>query len=140
MALMAKEILGIELTLPLPRMRYDEAMGRFGHDVPDLRFGMELIDLTDLAKESEFRVFRDTAVAGNRVRGINAKGAADRYSRKGIDELTALIVEDFAAKGLAWFKVEERGASWPCRLRKTSARTSSAASPSGWTPRRATCC
>ncbi len=70
---------------------------------------MELVDVTDLAKEADFRVFRDTAAAGNRVRGINAKGAAERYSRKGIDELTALIVEDFAAKGLAWFKVEEGG-------------------------------
>ena len=54
-------------------------------------------------------MFRETAAAGERVRGINAKGAADRYSRKGIDELTAFIVEDFGAKGLAWFKVEEGG-------------------------------
>ena len=108
-ARLAKEFLGLELTLPLPRMTYDEAMERFGHDAPDLRFGMELIDVTELAKESEFRVFRDTAAAGNRVRGINAKGAAERYSRKGIDELAAFIVEDFGAKGLAWFKVEEGG-------------------------------
>ena len=108
-ARLAKEILGMELTLPLPRMTYDEAMERFGHDAPDLRFGMELIDVTDLAREAEFRVFRDAAAAGKRVRGINAKGAADRYSRKGIDELTAFIVEDFGAKGLAWFKVEEGG-------------------------------
>ncbi len=108
-ARLAKEFLNLELALPLPRMTYDEAMERFGHDAPDLRFGMELVDVTDLAKEADFRVFRDTAAAGNRVRGINAKGAADRYSRKGIDELTALIVEDFAAKGLAWFKVEEGG-------------------------------
>ena len=108
-ARLAKEILGLELTLPLPRMSYDEAMERFGHDAPDLRFGMELVDVTDLARESDFRVFRDAAAAGERVRGINAKGAADRYSRKGIDELTAFIVEDFGAKGLAWFKVEESG-------------------------------
>ncbi len=108
-ARLAKEFLGLELSLPLPRLTYDEAMERFGHDAPDLRFGMELIDVTELAKESEFRVFRDTAAAGNRVRGINAKGAAGRYSRKGIDELSAFIVEDFGAKGLAWFKVEEGG-------------------------------
>jgi aspartyl-tRNA synthetase len=108
-ARLAKEFLNLELPLPLPRMTYDEAMERFGHDAPDLRFGMELVDITDLAKEADFRVFRDTAGAGNRVRGINAQGAAERYSRKGIDELAAFIVEDFAAKGLAWFKVEEGG-------------------------------
>ena len=106
---LAKEILGLEVALPLPRMTYDEAMERFGHDAPDLRFGMEIVDITDLAKESEFMVFRGTADAGGRVRGINAKGAAGRYSRKGIDELTAYVVEDFGAKGLAWFKVEADG-------------------------------
>jgi aspartyl-tRNA synthetase len=108
-ARMAKEILGLELALPLPRMSYDEAMERFGHDAPDLRFGMEIVDLTDLARETEFRVFRSAAESGQRVRGINAKGAADRYSRKGIDELTAYVVESFGAKGLAWFKVEADG-------------------------------
>ncbi len=108
-ARLAKQILGIELTLPLPQMTYDEAMERFGHDAPDLRFGMELIDLTDLAKEAEFKVFRGTADAGGRVRGINASGAAEKYSRKGIDELTSFVVENFGAKGLAWFKVEADG-------------------------------
>jgi aspartyl-tRNA synthetase len=108
-ALLAKDILNIDLQLPLPRMTYDEAMERFGHDAPDLRFGMELTDLTDLAAQSEFNIFRSTAESGNRVRGINAKGAADRYSRKGIDELTAFVVEDFGAKGLAWFKVDPEG-------------------------------
>ena len=108
-ARMAKEILGLELALPLPRMSYDEAMERFGHDAPDLRFGMEIADLTDLARETEFRVFRSAAESDQRVRGINAKGAAERYSRKGIDELTAYAVESFGAKGLAWFKVEADG-------------------------------
>jgi aspartyl-tRNA synthetase len=106
---MAKDILGLEVSLPLPRMTYDEAMERFGHDAPDRRFGMELIDLTDLARECEFRVFREAAESGGRVRGINAKGAAANYSRKGIDELTAWVVQDFGAKGLAWFKVEPAG-------------------------------
>ncbi len=106
---LAKEILNLELSLPLPRMTYDEAMERFGHDAPDLRFGMELIDLTDLAGQTEFNVFRSAAESGGRVRGINAKHAADRYSRKGIDELTAFLVEDFGAKGLAWFKVDAEG-------------------------------
>ena len=108
-ARLAKEILGLSVPLPLPRMSYDEAMERFGHDAPDLRFGMEIVDLTDLAKESEFKVFRGVVDAGGRVRGINAKGAGDRYSRKGIDELTSYVVENFGAKGLAWFKVEADG-------------------------------
>ena len=108
-ARLAKEILGLDVALPLPRMTYDEAMERFGHDAPDLRFGMEIVDITALAKESEFQVFRGVAEAGGRVRGINAKGAAGRYSRKGIDELTAFVVENFGAKGLAWFKVEADG-------------------------------
>jgi len=109
-ARLAKEILGVEVSLPLPRMTYDEAMERYGHDAPDLRFGMELIDVTDLAGQTDFRVFRGTADAGGRVRGINAKGAAASYSRKGIDDLTNYVVQDFGAKGLAWFKVEEGGA------------------------------
>ncbi len=104
---LAKDILGLDVKLPLPRMCYDEAMGRFGHDAPDLRFGMELIDLTDLAKQTEFRVFRATADGGGHVRGLNAKGAAAKYSRKDIDELTAQVVQQSGAKGLAWFKVEE---------------------------------
>jgi aspartyl-tRNA synthetase len=109
-ARLAKEILGLDVQLPLPRMTYDEAMERYGHDAPDRRFGMELTDLTDLAPEAEFRVFRETADGGGRVRGINAKGAAAKYSRKNIDELTDWIKQDFGAKGLAWFKVEEGGA------------------------------
>jgi len=108
-ARMAREILGLEVSLPLPRMTYDEAMERFGHDAPDLRFGMEIIDLGDLARECEFRVFREAVDSGGRVRGINAKGAAAKYSRKNIDDLTAWVVQDFGAKGLAWFKVEPGG-------------------------------
>jgi len=109
MVRLAKQLLNLDLQTPLPRMTYDEAMERFGHDAPDIRFGMELTDLTDLAGQCEFRVFRETADAGGRVRGINAKGAADRYSRKGIDELTKFVCDDFGAKGLAWFKVEAGG-------------------------------
>jgi aspartyl-tRNA synthetase len=107
MARLAREILDLELSLPLARMTYDEAMERFGHDAPDLRFGMELVDLSDLAAEAEFRVFRSACESGGRVRGINAKGAAGNYSRKGIDELTDYVVQDFGVQGLAWFKVEE---------------------------------
>ena len=104
---MAKDILNLDVDTPLPRMTYDEAMERFGHDAPDLRFGMELIDCTDLAAEVDFRVFHSVADSGGRVRGLNAKGAAANYSRKGIDELTDYVIQDFGAKGLAWFKVEE---------------------------------
>ncbi len=109
MARLAQEVLGREIALPLPRMTYDEAMERFGHDAPDLRFGMEIVDLTDLAREVNFQVFRNAAEGGGRVRGINAKGAADRYSRKLIDELTRFVCEDFGARGLAWFKVGAEG-------------------------------
>ncbi|MEE2781387.1 MAG: aspartate--tRNA ligase [Planctomycetota bacterium] len=105
----AKEILDLDVCLPLPRMTYDEAMERFGHDAPDLRFGMEIVDATEWAGKTGFRVFQGVATGGGRVRGINAKGASDRYSRKGIDELTDFVVQDFGAKGLAWFKVEEGG-------------------------------
>jgi len=108
-ARLAKAILGIDLQLPLPRLPYAEAMERFGHDAPDMRFGMEITDLTDLAAECDFRVFRSVADAGNRVRGINASEAAVRFSRKGIDELTEFVVQNSGAKGLAWFKVEEGG-------------------------------
>jgi len=108
-AKLAKEILSLDLELPLSRMTYDEAMERFGHDAPDLRFGMELQDVTDLASQTAFRVFRTVADSGGRVRGMNVQGARDRYSRKGIDELTEYVTQDFGAKGLAWFKVEEDG-------------------------------
>jgi aspartyl-tRNA synthetase len=73
---------------------------------------MEIVDCTDLAREAEFRVFRSTADSGGRVRGINAKGAADKYSRKLLDELTEYVKHDFWAKGLAWFRVEKDGKLW----------------------------
>src|SRR5690606_28777064 len=79
-----------------------------GHDAPDLRFGLEIVDCTDLAAESDFRVFRSVAEAGNRVRALNAKGGANHYSRRGIDALTE-FVGTYGAKGLAWFRVTEEG-------------------------------
>ncbi|MDA1048979.1 MAG: aspartate--tRNA ligase [Planctomycetota bacterium] len=109
---LAKDLTGIDLQLPLPRMTYDEAMERFGHDAPDLRFGMEIVDCTDLAAEAEFRVFQQPATTGGAVRGINAKGAAPKYSRRQIDELTDYVKHDFGAKGLAWFRMEEDGSLW----------------------------
>ena len=109
---LSKELTGRELKLPLPRMTYDEAMERFGHDAPDLRFNLELIDCTDLAGEAEFRVFKEAAQSGLKVRGINAKKGATFYSRKLIDELTEYVKHDFGAKGLAWFRVEPDGKLW----------------------------
>jgi aspartyl-tRNA synthetase len=106
---LAKEILGLEIQLPLPRMTYDEAMARYGHDAPDLRYGLEIVDCTDLAKEAEFKVFRSVAEGGGFVRAINAKGAADKYSRRAIDKLTDYVRQDFGAKGMAWFKVDADG-------------------------------
>ena len=111
-ARLARDILGLDVTLPLPRMTYDEAMERYGHDAPDLRFGMELVDCTDLAATTAFRVFRSVAESGGRVRGIRAPQAAGKYSRKRIDELTEYVKQDFGAKGLAWFRVEEDGSLW----------------------------
>ena len=89
-------------------MTYDEAMERFGHDAPDLRFGLELVDCTDLAAKSDFRVFSSVAKSGGKVRAINAKKGGEFYSRRGIDALTE-FVGGHGAKGLAWFKVEADG-------------------------------
>ncbi len=108
----AKEVLGKEISLPLPRMTYDEAMRRFGHDAPDLRFGMEIVDFTEIAKKTEFRVFRGAADDGGFVRGFNVKNAAADFSRRRIDELTEYVKHDFGAKGMAWFRVEADGSLW----------------------------
>ncbi|MDF1842581.1 MAG: aspartate--tRNA ligase [Rubripirellula sp.] len=108
----AKAVLGKEISTPLPRMTYSEAMRRFGSDAPDLRFGMEIVDITSIAKKTEFRVFRGTADSGGFVRGIAVKDAASKYSRRQIDELTEYVKGDFGAKGLAWFRVEDDGTLW----------------------------
>jgi aspartyl-tRNA synthetase len=106
------EVLGKEISLPLPRMTYAEAMERYGHDAPDLRFDMELVDCSDLVATTEFRVFRGAVEAGGKVRGINVKGVAEQFSRKRIDELTEYVKQDFSAKGLAWFRMESDGKLW----------------------------
>ena len=109
-ARLMKDVLGRELPLPIPRITWDEAMERFGHDAPDLRFGMELKDVTDIAKTCDFRVFRAVADSkGGRIRGINVKNAADKFSRKDIDALTAWTGEQFGAKGIVWFKTDADG-------------------------------
>lgn len=98
-----RECKGIDLELPLQRMTYAEAMERFGSDKPDLRFGMELHDLSALLKNTGFKVFAGALQAGGSVRGINVKGGAHKFSRKEIDGLTE-FVKAYRAKGLCWMK------------------------------------
>ncbi len=97
-----KKMLDIDLELPLPRMPYEEAMNRFGSDKPDLRFGFELRDLSDLLANCEFKVFAGAIAAGGSVRAIKVDGGA-KFSRKEIDSLTD-FVKTYRAKGLAWAK------------------------------------
>ena len=105
---MLKEMRGEEFKLPLPRYSYHDVMERFGSDKPDLRFGMELVDVGEIAKDCGFGVFQGTIAEGGRVRGLNAKGAAEKYSRKMIDELTD-FVGIYGAKGLIFFRVKAHG-------------------------------
>jgi aspartyl-tRNA synthetase len=100
-----QKCLGVHIELPLPRISYADAMLRYGSDKPDLRYGLEIVEVSDLAAQSEFRVFRDTVASGGRVRGINVTAAAERFSRKNLDELTEFVTRS-GAKGLAWVKVE----------------------------------
>ncbi|MFI5458203.1 MAG: aspartate--tRNA ligase [Isosphaerales bacterium] len=109
---MAKEFGGEELELPLPRLEYQDVMERFGTDRPDLRFGLELKDIADIADQTEFRVFQQAKDAGNRVRGICAPGGAGRYSRKDLDGLTEFI-GGLGAKGLIWLKVDTETLTGP---------------------------
>ena len=95
-----KETKGIEVTLPFPRMKYDDAMALYGSDKPDTRFDMLLQDLTEVVKGVDFKVFSEAAA----VKAIVVKGAADNYSRKDIDKMTE-VAKQYGAKGLAWVKV-----------------------------------
>ena len=108
MAHVFKQVLHQEIQLPIRRMRYWEAMDRYGSDKPDLRFGLELVDLTDLVKDSDFQVFQKTAAAGGVIKAINVEKGAENFSRKGLDELT-LQVQAWGAKGLAWIKITTEG-------------------------------
>ena len=102
-----KDVIGVEIALPLPRMTYQEAMDRFGLDKPDLRFGMELKDVSEVVKDCEFVVFKGALENGGSVRGINAKGQAG-MPRKKIDALVE-FAKGFRAKGLAYLAVNEDG-------------------------------
>lgn len=100
-----EEILGIKVEIPFLRMPYQEAMDRYGSDKPDIRFGFELVDLSDIVKDSGFKVFADAVAKGGSVRGINAKGCGEKFSRREIDSLVE-FVKIYKAKGLAWIQVE----------------------------------
>ncbi|WLR49968.1 aspartate--tRNA ligase [Bacillus tianshenii] len=107
-----KESKGLDIQAPFPRMTYDEAMARYGSDKPDTRFGMELIEVSEIVKESGFKVFAGAVNSGGQVKAINVKGAADKYSRKDIDKLTD-FVKPYGAKGLAWLKADGESFSGP---------------------------
>lgn len=107
-----KDVKGIEVQTPFPRMTYQEAMDRFGCDKPDTRFGMELVDLADVVSDVDFKVFTSAIENGGQVKAINAKGASDQYSRKKIDQM-ADYLKRFGAKGLAWLKVTDEGLTGP---------------------------
>lgn len=103
-----KETKDIDVTLPFPRLSYDDAMNQYGSDKPDTRFAMHLVDVTEIAKQADFKVFTEAAV----VKAIVAKNVADRYSRKDIDKLTE-FAKQFGAKGLAWVKFADNAFSGP---------------------------
>ncbi|PLS15618.1 aspartate--tRNA ligase [Bacillus sp. M6-12] len=107
-----KEVKGIEVKLPFPRLTFDEAMGRYGSDKPDTRFEMELTNVSELVKESGFKVFSGAVESGGEVKAINVKGGAADYSRKDIDALGEFAAV-YGAKGLAWLKVESDGFKGP---------------------------
>lgn len=101
-----KEMMGVDIKLPLKRMQYDEAMERYGSDKPDLRFGFELKKLNDVVADCDFKVFTDALAEGGDVRGICIDGAAEQYTRKKIDKLIEAS-KSYGAKGLVWMKVGE---------------------------------
>ena len=107
-----KDVKGIDVVTPFPRMSYTEAMDRFGSDKPDVRFGLELKQLSNIVKDSAFGVFAGAVANGGEVKAINVKGAAANYSRKDIDALGEFAGR-YGAKGLAWLKVTEEGLNGP---------------------------
>lgn len=107
-----KDVKGIDVPGPFPRMTYAEAMSRYGSDKPDTRFDMELINVSQLGHEMDFKVFKDTVENNGEIKAIVAKGAADQYTRKDMDALTE-FVNIYGAKGLAWVKVTDEGLTGP---------------------------
>ncbi len=103
-----KKAKGVDIQLPLPRIKYKEAMERYGSDKPDTRFGLELTDVSDIVQDCGFKVFADAVSGGGSVRAINAKGCGEKFSRREIDSLGE-TVKTYRAKGLAWINVTGEG-------------------------------
>ena len=111
MAQVFAQVMDVELPLPFPRLSYREAMARFGTDKPDLRFGMELVDVSALVAQSEFKVFRSVVEGGGQVKGLNLIGGTS-LTRREIDELTGYVAQ-FGARGLVWLRVTGDGVNSP---------------------------
>ncbi|MFA5524168.1 MAG: aspartate--tRNA ligase [Tissierellales bacterium] len=107
-----KELKGVEISLPIIRMTYDEAMNRFGSDKPDLRFGFEIKSLSEIVENSEFKVFSETVKSNGDVRAININGYGDDFTRKNIAQLEG-FAKTYGAKGLAWIKITDEGITSP---------------------------
>ena len=112
MAAIYKETLGITIETPFPILKYQDAIDRFGSDKPDLRFGMEIVDLADTVAGTEFKVFADVLKKGGQIRALNAKKSTEVLSRKALDDLTELA-KTYGAKGMAWIKVNADGLQSP---------------------------
>ena len=101
-----KETLGIKIDTPFTILTYQDAMNRFGSDKPDLRFGLELVDVSKVVQGVEFKVFAQALDAGGQVKAINLKGSSDSLSRKALDDLTE-VAKTYGAKGMAWIKIQQ---------------------------------
>ncbi len=107
-----KKVLDVDVELPLRRIPYREAMDRFGSDKPDTRFGLELVNVSDIVEKSDFKVFASVVKSGGSVRAINAKGCVDKFPRRQIDALVD-FVKIYGAKGMAWISMKEDGIQSP---------------------------
>ena len=128
--------IGVNLSNPIPRITYQEAMDKYGTDRPDTRFGFEIVDISKPAEASEFQVFKNVIASGGLVRAINATGCG-HFSRKQIDDLTTFVGQ-FGAKGLAWIKVTDNGLESSIVKFFQNKPKSSCAKPS--MPNPVTCC
>jgi aspartyl-tRNA synthetase len=115
MAALFEHVTDSRLTLPLPRLEYREAMDRYGTDRPDLRFGMEIVEITDLVKDTDFKVLQQVLEGGGTVKAIRVQGGATAFSRKMLDELSGVASRE-GARGLLWAKVGPEG--WQSSLSK----------------------